>query len=232
MILHELQIWIDQSPRRPAEQMALDESIFSFGLQNKIAVLRSYQWQEPAVTIGYFDEYPENENRPVIRRMTGGGLVNHGEDITFCLALPPGCEPTMTTTENRYRWIHESLSQVLADFGAQLNPENQDLLKRGPCFSKPVKWDLINERGQKLVGGAQRKSHGGVIHQGSILLDRKPPVSLDMAKHWIRDLASILAREVSDLSPSAIYDLEQNSQNFENKKYASEKWTKFRQPGD
>jgi lipoyl(octanoyl) transferase len=229
---HELRIWIDLSPRRPGEQMALDEAAFLFSLEQKIAMLRVYQWSAPAVTIGYFDPYPENESRPVVRRITGGGLVEHGADITFCLTLPPGCEPVLATTENRYRWIHESLNQAFTDFGLQFAPETKhqkpSTKNPTPCFSKAVKWDLLDSQGRKLVGGAQKKSRGGVIHQGSIRLPEEPPVSLVRAGEQIRDFAGILAREVCDLSPSNICTLQLKAQNLATEKYQTLNWSKHR----
>jgi lipoate-protein ligase A len=49
-------------------------------------VLRLYRWDRPAVSFGYFQSYDAIANltpvRPLVRRLTGGGLVSHVADWT------------------------------------------------------------------------------------------------------------------------------------------------------
>ena len=43
--------------------------------------------------------------------------------------------------------------------------------RTGPCFTHPVPWDLVDPAtGRKIAGGAQRRSRGAFLHQGSVRL--------------------------------------------------------------
>ncbi len=196
MKINHLQLWIDDQPRSPAEQMALDEALFLQTQSDGIARLRCYQWQAAAVTIGYFDTYPTDETRPVIRRLTGGGLVEHGQDLTFCLTLPKPEAAAKASTEERYHWIHSTYSRA-SQGTLELQSADDAATAHGPCFTTPVTHDLLDAEGRKLVGGAQRRSRGHVIHQGSSYAD-----GLDLAEAF----AIGLATEVQSLDPSIIDD--------------------------
>ena len=94
--------------------MALDEALFQGTMESGLPILRIYQWQTPAVTFGYFGEYPDSESRPAIRRITGGGLVEHGEDVTLCLTIPAKSRAAKISVEERYRWIHEAFFEIIS----------------------------------------------------------------------------------------------------------------------
>lgn len=88
--LPELILWRDPVARSAAEAMAVDEALLEWG---EFPVLRIYRWGEPAVTFGYFDEegtarriFP-GEELHFVRRWTGGGIVDHRQDIPFTLAM-------------------------------------------------------------------------------------------------------------------------------------------------
>ncbi|MDF1815866.1 MAG: hypothetical protein P1V20_26945 [Verrucomicrobiales bacterium] len=227
MVLPNIHFWFDEKRRDASGQMALDEAAFLYSLESGEAVLRTYTWPSAAVTIGYFDDYPEDEKRPVVRRMTGGGLVEHGEDVTFCLTLPPICEAAKAKTETRYRWIHECLAKVLVRQGIDLDISAEEGAVTGPCFSNPVKWDLLDDCGRKRVGGAQRKSKGGVIHQGSIQIGDHSCIG-DGSGKCMRSLAGELAGKVAKLSASRIKILEETANFLITGKYGTDEWCKNR----
>lgn len=201
--------------------MAFDEACFLWTQKNEIALLRVYCWSQSAVTIGYFDKLPDNETRPVIRRITGGGLVEHGNDVTFCLTLPPKSSAAIANSEERYLWIHQSLRRALTEKGHQLTFESESAKPVGPCFSNPVKWDLLDESGHKIVGGAQRRSKGSVIHQGSIDLAKEQMVRIEQ-------FAALLGHEVSNIPESTWSDLENLANPLNSNKYATSDWREFR----
>ena len=55
---------------------------------------RHYQWTEPEISFGYGQDWKWAEQETsteidhLIRRPTGGGIVKHGKDWTYCLVLP------------------------------------------------------------------------------------------------------------------------------------------------
>src|SRR5580692_3099009 len=73
-------------PDSPARNMAVDEALLR---EVREPVLRLYEWSVPAVSLGYFQSASlAPEDRPFVRRYTGGGLVDHARDITYTLVLP------------------------------------------------------------------------------------------------------------------------------------------------
>jgi lipoate-protein ligase A len=145
-----------------ATNMATDEVLLRTAAQRGRPLLRVYSWTKPAVSIGYFQKFPETD-REVVRRPTGGGLVYHGEDTTFTVVAPPGHPLHQMRTADAYCTIHGAIARLT---GAELQPTGK---ARGQyeCFQQPVAGDVMAE-GRKLAGGAQRRNRDGMLHQGSI----------------------------------------------------------------
>lgn len=173
--------------------MAIDEALVR---RMEFPLLRCYQWGAPEITLGFFTPIAQvaSLSEPVTRRWTGGGVVEHGDDLTFSLIIPRSFLSRECRAADRYRSIHEALVAALRDtgtdhFAAQPSPpENRSM--PGHCFRSPVSWDVIDTRdGAKSVGGAQRLSRTGLLHQGSARL----PTSLRRLDHpWIARFASRL----------------------------------------
>ena len=142
-------------------------------------VLRFYAWKEAAATFGYSQRYAEittlTELRPVIRRMTGGGLVPHDSDWTYAFIVPPGHDwYTLKATES-YRRIHDWLSRAFAETG--MPTEIASCCRReapGQCFTGWEQFDLL-WKGRKIAGAAQRRNKQGLLIQGSV---QPPPIGL------------------------------------------------------
>ena len=70
--------------------MACDEAILQAINHNAAtATLRFYQWQEPTISLGYFQKFEEIKSQhqqikqmPVVRRQTGGGAILHEQELT------------------------------------------------------------------------------------------------------------------------------------------------------
>ena len=64
--------------------------------------------------------------------------------------------------------MHAALSSALRDIGIPsiLTEANEPKLSEA-CFANPVASDVM-ENGRKIAGAAQRKTRGGLLHQGSI----------------------------------------------------------------
>ena len=83
-------------PRSAALNMAIDEFLMNEASKpRRIPVLRIYSWEAPSYSVGYFQKIDEvvgkikasQEDIAVVRRLTGGGWVFHGEDLTFSLVI-------------------------------------------------------------------------------------------------------------------------------------------------
>ena len=156
-----------QSPA--AANMAVDESLLR---HVQTPVLRFYGWEKPCVSIGYFQKASVvSPNTPFVRRYTGGGLVEHGRDLTYTLVLPSDHPLTLAGTLPSYRAIHEGLALALQSVGLECRLATAQPKKdHASCFLKPVPADVLDPKGNKLAGAAQRRTKQGCLHQGSILL--------------------------------------------------------------
>lgn len=223
MKLDHILFWRDRAFRSAAENMALDEALFHEACRTGEAVIRLYHWDHPAVTVGYFDRSSSDHVAGAIRRFTGGGLVEHGEDLTFLLALPAGSPPALASVLERYRWIHQSIATALAGAGHRVDlVESMGPATPGPCFTHPVAWDLIDPgTGHKIGGGAQRRSRGSVIHQGSIRL----PASLrDPDAPWTADWFAGLANSSEALDSVSISERIAEARILRETRYGDSAW--------
>ena len=171
-------------PMHPAEsfegpmQMALDEVLLR---QVSVPTLRIYKWKSPWVTFGYFQELKEVQRSfpsyPVVRRWTGGGIVSHGEeeDLTFSLMIPSGEKIASEAPTSFYSQLHGKLAEwIQTQLPVSVNLAVSDDVNPGPsCFQAPANDDLLIQ-GRKVLGGALRRSGGGLLYQGSLKISDIP----------------------------------------------------------
>lgn len=173
----------------PAENMARDEALF----QNAAApTFRIYQWSVECLTLGYFTQsrLVPAAGHPFVRRCTGGGIVEHGRDITFSIVMPAlhplAKMPAGETYQKIHQWVREALAVL--EMNTQLAPCCQKA-GTGQCFEGYVKYDLLHQ-GRKIGGGAQKRGKNGFLHQGSLQV---PGVGYDV---FASIFSKILAREL------------------------------------
>jgi lipoyl(octanoyl) transferase len=162
-----------------AFNMALDEALLEHVSLLGKPVLRFYGWTEPAATFGYFQKFSEVERttplRPLIRRLTGGGIVQHDADWTYSAVFPPGHEWYLFKAEESYRRMHDWLRLAFADLKVETKLASScKKMLPGQCFAGHEKFDLL-WNGKKIAGAAQRRNKLGLLIQGSV---QPPPISL------------------------------------------------------
>src|SRR6266446_3933706 len=86
-IFAELDVYRDIDSRGGAMNMAIDEALLETVARPTI---RFYKWNHPALSFGYFGKFDDvaNHERDIVRRWTGGGIVFHGEDLTYSIVIP------------------------------------------------------------------------------------------------------------------------------------------------
>jgi lipoyl(octanoyl) transferase len=177
-LFSDLTVHHDQSPHSAAMNMAVDESLLEI---TTVPTIRFYRWRFPALSFGYFGKFSEvaiyAAERDIVRRWTGGGVVFHGEDLTYSIVIPASDPVFSESSIAIYEKIHRALCRALAGHnqGAQLVTVATLIHRRtgdrrsldNECFANPVRADvMIDDR--KIAGAAQRRTRRGLLQQGSI----------------------------------------------------------------
>ena len=165
----ELIVIDDPTPRPGPLNMAIDEVLLSTA---QSAILRFYRWNTPSVSFGYFVRFAEAcelaGNRALVRRWTGGGIVPHGDDLTYSIMIGAPNDAFALPSKIIYQRVHSTLGNALREIGiVAVLTETKAAKISDACFANPVVSDVI-ESGRKIAGAAQRKTGSGLLHQGSI----------------------------------------------------------------
>jgi lipoyl(octanoyl) transferase len=190
-----------------AENMAVDFLLLQRYPQPAAVRFRHYGWRGPAVTFGYSqkaawvrERLEAAEGLELVRRVSGGGIVDHRADWTYALVLPRGHPAEELRAAESYRLVHEALAAALVDQGvpAVLKPCEvesstcaaearasrtrgaKDTAEPGPgvCFQRAEVFDVVLQpTGEKIAGAAQKRNKHGLLLQGSVA--RAAVVGLD-----------------------------------------------------
>jgi lipoate-protein ligase A len=196
-IFAALDIYHDITPRSAAMNMAIDEALLECA---KIPSIRFYRWTSPALSFGYFGKFVDvatyATQRDVVRRWTGGGIVFHGDDLTYSVVIPARHVVFSESSMSIYEKIHRSLRNALAANGerAELacvagvaDAAVSNCGYNGACFANPVHADVM-VNGRKVAGAAQRRGRAGLLHQGSI---QYVDIANGLAERFARELCDV-----------------------------------------
>jgi lipoyl(octanoyl) transferase len=212
---------IDESPHPAALNMAIDEALLLDSGDQPL--FRTYRWQQRPVSIGYFSSWEQAAQRypgrDIVRRWTGGGMVEHGDDFTYSLLLPVRSEPP--ANRDLYREVHTSIVQALAMKGRAAGVVSGSPSSTGPsflvnCFERSVEND-VEVDGVKVAGAAIRRLRIGVILQGSI---QQISIDSEFAVRFVQRLA----RTVEKTTLSTVTT--SRAQRIANEKYGTESWAR------
>jgi lipoate-protein ligase A len=168
-LCRELDVYHDQIFRSAALNMAIDEALLEMADRPAI---RFYRWDHPALSLGYFGKFAAVKNfageRDMVRRWTGGGIVFHGEDLTYGLVIPSSAGMEAPSSRFVYTAVHEAIGEALQGGGVVAKLASSDATSDSEaCFERPVISDLMVS-GRKVAGAAHRRTRRGLLHQGSI----------------------------------------------------------------
>ena len=175
-------LWLDGA-RSPYMNMAVDQALLTCAAARARPLLRLYDWDRPAVSIGYVQKAAEvnRGNRILVRRPTGGGVVYHDHDVTYTVVIPPGHWIDDEERQVSYRWINRAVQAALealkmdASLSEDSIPKSVDRATM-VCFTNPTRYDIM-AGSVKVAGSAQRRTRDGLLHQGSINLEHADPGS-------------------------------------------------------
>jgi len=168
-IFPALDVYRDTTARSAALNMAIDEALFEIATTPSI---RFYRWDHPALSFGYFGKFADvathTDERDLVRRWTGGGIVFHGDDLTYSIVIPAAGPAFGESSLSIYEKIHNAIRAAFAASGKSV-----ELAMNGAprisdsCFANPVRADVMLN-GHKVAGAAQRRTRRGLLQQGSI----------------------------------------------------------------
>lgn len=199
MIFEKLQLWIDPILRPGPEAMAVDEWLLE---TVTLPVLRIYAWQGEWASIGYFGKITDARiafsGVEIVRRWTGGGMVDHRADWTYTLVAPQSEGLASCRGAESYQRIHSALAETLIAEGIEARMSaGEDETGATLCFENPVHYDLLGQGNQKLAGAGQRRSRQGLLHQGSVAAKCGDPIIFQKRSE---NLASRLANKWENFS--------------------------------
>jgi len=180
-------------PGGAAENMALDEAMLDYVLQNAEADgtagwLRLYGWRRPAVSFGRYQRAERQVDLTeaaaaevdLVRRPTGGKALIHHDEVTYCVVVPPSSPLASWSVAESHRRLAAGLVRALASLGVTAQVGRLDGSgDRGaavPCFAEHLAESVLVD-GRKVAGSAQLRRGGAVLQHGSLLL------SIDHALH-------------------------------------------------
>jgi lipoate-protein ligase A len=116
----------------------------------------------------------------LVRRWTGGGIVFHGDDLTYSIVIPANDKAYSESSMSIYEKVHCALCDALEGNGKRAvaavggdSGRTTDAMRTAfraggyNCFANPVRADVMVD-GRKIAGAAQRRTRRGLLQQGSI----------------------------------------------------------------
>ena len=174
----DLKIWryIDSGVGSAAWNMALDEALFTLSGEESLPILRLYGW-EPALSFGRFSkisesldmDYLERAEIATVRRITGGGILVHGDDLSYSMILPRALAAERGVKEG-YRYLCSFLLTLYRSVGLSADFAREKSLaeKRTEiCLAGREAYDIVID-GRKMGGNAQRYSRQTLLQHGTI----------------------------------------------------------------
>jgi lipoate-protein ligase A len=168
-MLDALHVYDDREPKSAPLNMAVDEALLA---DATAPILRFYRWRQPSLSFGYFGLYAEvasqASGREIVRRWTGGGIVPHGDDLTYSVIIPKANPVFARSSLEIYAALHDGIRRALETNHIRATLVDQAAPKSSEhCFANAVRADVISG-GRKIAGAAHRRSRAGLLHQGSI----------------------------------------------------------------
>ena len=202
-----------------AMNMAIDEAILLTQKAQPNPTLRFYEWSSPAFSFGYFQDIASEvdveacgaDNIELVKRMTGGGTVVHGWELTYTLVLPR--DAAEMDISEAYQRIGQSLVKAFQKLGvpAQCYTAYPASSEAAPniCLTNPAEHDVMSDD-KKLAGVSVRRNRDGILFQGYISLDMPPSFILNRVSknsevpQSVREKSTALNRDGRSITRDAL----------------------------
>ena len=203
--------FLPAATRAPALNLALDAALLELRTEPTV---RLYRWAPTGLSLGRFQ--PQEEIEPLraalgphelVRRSTGGRAIWHdAHELTFSYVVPaPARGETVLASFER---VHRAILAALAIPGLRFVRDEPALRSDRPgspwCFERATELCLALD-GKKVLGSAQRRVRGWVLHHGSLALPPGTLAAPELETRLARALALALDLE---LTPGELTPLE------------------------
>ncbi|NVN90242.1 MAG: lipoate--protein ligase family protein [Desulfuromonadales bacterium] len=165
--------------------MAMDEALLrSFDTSTSLPILRLYGWEPAALSLGKFQRVDEvlnlqrcqDDGVQIVRRITGGGVIYHADELTYSIVCSPGQIPPASSIKDSFRILTRFLLEFYrrrgldAQHALDVMPSGSRLGERTDfCFAGRESYDILIS-GKKIGGNAQRRCREIIFQHGSIPL--------------------------------------------------------------
>ena len=157
--------------------MATDDALVSSFEKEDLPILRIYFW-EKSFTMGisqkisnYIDLIKQTNNN-YAKRITGGGVLHHGHDISYSLVLPSSYMKNMSVKQS-YEKICTFILEFYKNLGLKATYAKDEadikLSKNEFCQIGFEPYDILIN-GKKIGGNAQKRTKKVIFQHGSIPL--------------------------------------------------------------
>jgi lipoate-protein ligase A len=209
---------IDDPPGRASRNLAKDAHLFAGSARRDRPVLRLYEWDRPALSLGRNQRIQgaidaaacARAGVPLVRRMTGGWAVLHGADLTYSVTAPlaaGGEGPFGSSILSTYRAIAEVFLRLFRELGYSpaMHPysaRDRAGMASPICFQTPSACELLID-GKKLVGSAQRRRPEAFLQHGSI--PAQPQQDL-LARLFVNAEGKTVREAMTDLASLGVWE--------------------------
>lgn len=204
------------------DNMRIDKVLFDSFASTKLPTFRVYTW-EASFTYGISQdintikklEHLKPYKHKYAQRMTGGGILFHGNDISYSLVIPTSYVENLSVKQS-YELICGFLMEFYKLLG--LNPiyakdlQDINVSKSDYCQEGFEPYDILVD-GKKIGGNAQRRSKDTIFQHGSISIDNSAYSMGNSLKDLGVDISFEAAKELLTESFSKCFNVE-----FEHKK--------------
>ena len=203
--------FIDNSMNSGTLNMAIDESfLLEFSQKREFPVLRIYQWENPTISIGRFQnpqltldiDQCRKDKIDIVRRITGGTSIFHTPDeITYsicCMDYDIGEGLSVKETYKKLCgfliYFYKSIG-FTANFAVDLINDEKLGVKSALCFASKEEYDIIID-GKKIGGNAQKRIKHTIFQHGSIPLK----IDFKLLRKYIKDIPSDIEQKTTSLN--------------------------------
>jgi len=192
--------------------MALDEWLLEQHRHGKQpSVLRFYQWEPAALSLGYHQhQIPDGwrnvswqgQSLDLVRRPSGGRAVLHQGDLTYAIIT--------SNLSGRRREIYQQLSAFLVEGWRSLGvplffgKTERGYIHNPSCFGTATDADLVTTDGYKFIGSAQLYRDKALLQHGSMRLAQDLELFHQVFGDREENLAPLISTDIETITSTLI----------------------------